>query len=72
MTCSQARRHDWAIVGYLPTPRTRLERVQRLLGGLGAHRGGVADLDPQGIEEDHRVHRLERPVLPGGELGGKR
>ena len=28
----------------------------------------VADLDPDGVEEDQRIDRLERPVLPFGDL----
>lgn len=29
----------------------------------------VADLDPQRVEEHHRIHRLERAVLPAQRLG---
>ena len=27
------------------------------------------DLHAQRVEEDHRVHRLQRPRLPGGDFG---
>lgn len=29
----------------------------------------LADLDSQRVEEDHRVHRLERSGLPGADVG---
>jgi hypothetical protein len=36
--------------------------------GLVADRALVADLDPEGVQEDQRVDRLERTVLPFGDL----
>ena len=42
--------------------------AERDVDGLVAHRALVADLDPQRVEEDQRVERLERPVLPLGDL----
>lgn len=32
------------------------------------HYALVADLDPDRVEEDQRVGRIERPLLPGGDL----
>jgi hypothetical protein len=32
--------------------------------GFAPHHGLIADLDAEGIEEDHRIQRLERPALP--------
>lgn len=34
------------------------------IDGLVAHQPLVADLDPQRVEENHRIHRIERPALP--------
>ena len=28
----------------------------------------LLDLDPQGVEEDHRIHRFQWPRLPGGDF----
>ncbi len=36
--------------------------------GLVAHNAFVSDLDPQGVEEDQRIDRFQRPALPGGDL----
>ncbi len=41
---------------------------QRQVHRLVADPAVVADLDPQRVEEHHRVHRLQRPVLPGDRL----
>lgn len=35
---------------------------------LVPHQPVIPDLDPQRVEEHHRVDRVERPVLPGGHL----
>jgi hypothetical protein len=35
---------------------------------LAAHQALVANLDPQGVEDHHRVERLQGPLLPGGDL----
>jgi len=43
--------------------------AQRQIDGLVLHHGILANLDPQGIEEDHRIHRFERPRLPGRHFG---
>ena len=54
-------------------------QAQDLLGAVGAHaerdvdrlvadQPFVADLDPQGIEENQRVDRFQRARLPGGDL----
>ena len=43
--------------------------AQGQIDGLVAHHGVLANLDPQGVEEDHRIHRFERPPLPGRHLG---
>ena len=54
-------------------------QAQDLLGAVGAHperdmdrlvadQSFVADLDPQGIEEDQGIGRLQRARLPGGDL----
>jgi hypothetical protein len=42
--------------------------AQRDVDGFVADQAFVADLDPQGIEKDQRIGRLERPGLPGGDL----
>lgn len=39
------------------------------IDGLVAHYRILADLDPQGVKENHRIHRLQRPGLPGGHFG---
>ena len=36
------------------------QHAQRQVDGLVAHDRVLADLDPQSVEEDHRVHRLQR------------
>src|SRR5690606_6044111 len=36
--------------------------------GLVAHMPAIADLHDQRVEVDHRVERLERPLLPGQDL----
>ena len=36
--------------------------------GLVPDHALVADLDPQGVEEHHRIDRVERPVLPVANL----
>jgi hypothetical protein len=38
------------------------------VGGLVLHHPGVADLAHDGVEEDHRPHRLQRPGLPLADL----
>ena len=38
------------------------------MDGLVADQALVADLDPQRVEEDQRIDRLQRPGLPGGDL----
>ena len=45
------------------------KHAERQVDSLVANDRVLADLDPQRVEEDHRVHRLERPRLPGGDLG---
>lgn len=35
---------------------------------LVAHHAFIADLDPDGIEKDQRINRIERPLLAGGNL----
>ena len=42
---------------------------EREIDGFAADGALVAHLDAQGIEEHHRIHRLERALLPGGDLG---
>ena len=42
--------------------------AQRNVDRLVAHDPLVTDLDPDRIEEDQRVNRVERPLLPGGDL----
>ena len=70
-----ARMHDH-LVGH---PEGLVGQAQDLLGPVGANPKGdvdrlvadqplVADLDPQRIEEDQRIGRLQRPGLPGGDL----
>ena len=53
-------------------PRISLRAVgpdaERDVDRLVADHALVADLDPQGVEEDQRVDRLQRPVLPLGDL----
>ena len=46
--------------------------AQRQVDRLVAHHGVLADLHPQGVEEHHRVHRLQRPRLPGRDLAHHR
>jgi len=48
------------------------QHTEREIDGLVAHDGILADLDPQRVEEHHRVHRLERAALPGAHLGHHR
>jgi hypothetical protein len=35
---------------------------------LTANQAYVADLDPEGVKENQRIDRLQRPGLPGGDL----
>jgi hypothetical protein len=42
--------------------------AERDMDGLVAHETLIPDLHPQGVEEDDRIDRLERPRLPGGDL----
>ena len=42
--------------------------AQRQVHCLVAHHAAFPDLDPQRIEEHHRVHGLQRPGLPGLDL----
>ena len=49
----------------VPSGSTPERQVDRLV----AHHRVLADLHAQRVEEHHRVHRLERPRLPGGDLG---
>jgi len=44
------------------------EHAKRQIDGPIAHDRVLADLDAQRVEEDHRVHRLERPRLPSADL----
>src|ERR1700759_3836350 len=37
---------------------------ERDIDGFVAHQTFVANLDPQRVEENHRVDRVERPALP--------
>ena len=48
------------------------QHAQRQVDRLVAHHRVLADLHAQRVEEDHRVHRLQRPGLPGGDLGHDR
>src|SRR5215207_8614340 len=45
-------------------PSFRQHDAERDIDRLVADQAFIADLDPQRIEEDQRIHRLERPVLP--------
>jgi hypothetical protein len=36
--------------------------------GLALDGALVPDLDPEGIEQHHRIAALQRPLLPGGDL----
>src|SRR3954463_7099035 len=45
----------------------RIER-QRHVNGLVLDQTLVADFDPQRVEEDHWIDRIERPVLPLADL----
>ncbi|MCY1529164.1 hypothetical protein D9M68_642970 [compost metagenome] len=45
------------------------QHAQGQVDGLVAHHRILLDLHTQGIEEDHRVHRLQRARLPGGDFG---
>ena len=38
------------------------------IGGLVAHVPAVTDLDDDRVEEDHRIERLQRPLLPDQDL----
>lgn len=38
------------------------------MGGLVAHVPAVTDLDDDRVEEDHRIERLQRPLLPDQDL----
>ena len=40
----------------------------RDVDGFVAHHAFVAHLDPDGVEEDQCIERLQRPVLPFGDL----
>jgi len=61
-----------ALVLFEPQAQHLLRAVgahaQRDLDRLVAHHPFVADLDPDGVEEDQRVNRVERPLLPGGDF----
>jgi hypothetical protein len=45
------------------------QHAQRQVDRLVAYHGVLADLDPQRVEEDDRVHRFQRAGLPGADLG---
>ena len=45
------------------------QNPQRQINCLVAHNGFFSNLDSQRVKEDHRIHRFERPVLPGADLG---
>src|SRR5215204_4924635 len=47
-------------ISFVPSAMTPSAIIDRLV----ADQAFIADLDPQRIEEDQRIHRLERPVLP--------
>src|SRR3546814_10826857 len=36
--------------------------------GLVADHAFIPDLDPDRVEEDQRINRVKRPLLPGGDL----
>ena len=38
------------------------------MSGLVAHVPAVTDLDDNRVEEDHRIERLQRPLLPAQDL----
>ena len=40
----------------------------RDVGSAGLHVGSIADLDVDRVQEHHRVERLQRAVLPGGDF----
>jgi len=40
--------------------------TERDIDGLVANEPFVADFDPQRVEENQRIHRFQRPVLPFG------
>ena len=42
--------------------------AERDIDGLVAHEPLVADFDPQGVEENQGIDRLERPSLPCGDV----
>ena len=48
----------------LPWQSTPIAQIHCLV----AHQALVADLHPQRVEIDHRIHRLQRPVLPVGDF----
>src|SRR5574343_567125 len=56
-------------IGIHPRSPAFMRASEVLQGGLVTHHGILLDLDPQGVEEDHRVHRLQGTRLPGGDLG---
>jgi len=74
--CAQLVEHLEPELGSLglldPNPQNLARAVgqhpQSEVDGLVPHHRVVADLHPQAIEEHYRVHRLERPVLPGDHL----
>jgi hypothetical protein len=53
-----------------PEPKDVLRPVrrdaEREIDGLVANQALVADLDPDGVEENEGIARLQRPVLPFG------
>src|SRR3546814_1665806 len=42
--------------------------AERDMEGLVADHAFIPDLDPDRVEEDQRINRVKRPLLPGGEL----
>jgi hypothetical protein len=49
--------------------RAVAQHAQRQVDRLVAHHRVLSDLHPQCVEVHHRVHRLQRPGLPGRDLG---
>src|SRR3546814_5711269 len=42
--------------------------AERDMEGLVADHAFIPDLDPDRVEEDQRINRVKRPLLPGGDL----
>jgi hypothetical protein len=63
LSCTRARRE---LMAMLPTGILRPVRLdaERDVDRLVAHQAFVPDFDPQRIEEDKRIARLQRTVLP--------